>query len=117
MTDILAPILGEVLAQWFTWAAANGGLIVLGPVLIEFLKQTERFPWLTAHSDTANRVWSAVFAIASTVGIGYAYDAQGGTFTLTGVSPQGLGRFLVEAGVRFGGQEAFYRYALKAVRR
>ena len=117
MTDILAPILGEVIAQWFTWAAANGGLLALGPVLIELAKRSERFPWLSAHSDVANRVWSALFAIGSTVGIGYAYDQDAGTFTLTGVTPEGLARFLVEAGARFGGQEAFYRYVLKATRR
>lgn len=116
MTDILAPILGAVLAQWFSWAAANGGLMALGPVLIEALKRTDRFPWLNAHSDTAARVWSIGFAIASTVGIGYVYDQAAGTFTLTGVSPEGIGRFLVEAAVRFGGQEAFYRYLVKARR-
>ena len=90
--------------------------MALGPVLIEVLKRTDRFPWLTEHSDDAARVWSGVFAIASTVGIGYAYHQQAGTFTFTGVSPAGLGQFLVEAGTRFGGQEMFYRYIVKARR-
>lgn len=113
MTDILAPVLGAVLAQWFTWLAANGGLAVAGPLLIQALKRSERFPWLSEHSDTAARTWSAVFAIASTVGIGYAYDQQAGVLTVTGVSPDGIAAFLVEAGTRFGLQEAAYRWLVK----
>lgn len=113
MTDILTPVLGELLAQWFTWLAANGGLAVAGPMLIEALKRSERFPWLHTHSDTAARVWSVLFAVGSTVGIGYAYDQQAGVLTVTGVSPQGIAAFLVEAGTRFGGQEAFYRWVIK----
>lgn len=113
MTDILAPVLGHVLATWLTWLGANGGLAVAGPFLIEALKRSERFPWLTAHSDVAARVWSMGFAIATTVGIGYAYDQQAGVLTVTGVSPQGIAAFLVEAGTRFGGQEAFYRWVIK----
>jgi len=113
MTEILTPVLGELVAAWIAWLGANGGLAVAGPVAIELLKRSDRFPWLTEHSDVAARAWSMAFAIASTVGIGYAYDQQAGVLTVTGVSPQGIAAFLLEAATRFGGQEAVYRWLIK----
>lgn len=117
MTEILTPVLGQLVATWLTWLSANGGLAVAGPFVIELMKRSARFPWLDAHSDTAARVWSVAFAVASTVGISYAYDQQAGVLTVTGVSPEGLAAFLLEAGARFGGQEAAYRWLIKDRRR
>lgn len=111
--EILVAVFGQVLADWFTWGAANGGLLVAGPIVIQFLKQTDRFPFLNEHSDTASRIWSGCFAIASTVGIGYAYDQTAGVFMVTGVTPQGIVRFAGEAITRYGGQQLFYNHVVK----
>jgi hypothetical protein len=84
--------------------------------LLQWLKATERFPWITADTDKLNRRIS--FAVAFLMSLGFMVALQGsaqtgGTLTITlppiGALWSAVGRALAQSGL----QQVYYHVAVK----
>lgn len=81
--------------------------------LIQWLKNTNKIPWVSASTDKLNRVLSVILAALATVGVNVQFDQAAGSLLITGLSlttALTLGWKLVE---QFVFQELIYRGAAK----
>lgn len=83
---------------------------------IEMLKRAGWFPWLSQHSDTANRIVSWILALVSSAGLKFASSGsigEGGTITIAfpavGEIVDGVLHFAGQGGL----QEGLYRALVK----
>lgn len=86
-------------------------LSAIAVVVMQWLKKSSWFPWLTAQSDAANKIVAAFFAAAAAVGIHYTYDASTATLTFTGISFAALGHALWHWLQSYAVQETIYKGA------
>ena len=54
--------------------------------LVQMLKKWRDIPWMTARTDSINRVVGAVMAFFASVGIAFSFDAEAGTLLITGLT-------------------------------
>ena len=94
----------------------QAGLAMAAVYLIQWLKGANWFPWLTRHTDLANKVVSFVLALFTAAGIEWHTTGTamtGGSITITypalSVVFTGVIRFITQIGL----QEGFYRNAVK----
>jgi hypothetical protein len=80
-------------------------------VVMQWLKKSSWFPWLTAESDKANKAVAAFMAAIAAIGIHYTYDASTATLTLTGISFAALGHGLWHWLQSYAVQETIYKGA------
>ena len=81
-------------------------------MIIQWLKASTHFPWLTENSDRFNRAASVLCAIVSAVVIHHVYDASAGTLTLV-LNINTIPHLAWGAIQQLAGQEIIYKAALK----
>lgn len=86
---------------------------VIVSYVIEWLKTSNRVPWLHDYSDRLNRIVSAVLAIVASLGIQYTYDATTGTLVLSGLTLSSLVPVAWEAIKQFVANEVAYKVVVK----
>lgn len=72
----------EILSQ-FTSAA----VVVY---VLQLIKRSTWFPWLTIETKKANRIVAALGAAASALGVHFAFDMQAGSLLITGLTVTGV---------------------------
>jgi hypothetical protein len=83
---------------------------------IQLLKNSKRFPWLQAETDTINRTVSLVVAFLTAAGIKFALDGtfdHGWVFTVQVPSIGAVLDTLVHFTTQFGMQEVIYKSTKK----
>ena len=73
MDQLLTQLVAGGISQLFAWLASVGGLAAAVPLLLEAAKRWDKFPVLTMHSDTINRVVSVLAAVLASNGISYTF--------------------------------------------
>lgn len=58
--------------------------------VVEWLKSTQWFPWLTADTKNLNRAVNCVAAALVAIGINWSFDSTAGTLVITGLTEQAL---------------------------
>jgi hypothetical protein len=105
-TVISHPGSHNVLADQITLAG-------LSVVFIQWLKNRSWFPWITAHTDQANRYLSAFLAAVVAVGITWTWNPEAHSLTISNLSLS----MIVPAGYAWVKQFVFneltYRVAAK----
>lgn len=93
------------------------GAATVAVFLLEWLKKQPWFTWLSEESTKrVKTIFAAVFAVASVVGIGYVWNPDAGTLTITGLTLAGLVTGLVTFLWTFAKQYAFQKIAYKVVK-
>lgn len=110
---LLAPLLGQALAQGLTAILGDGFFAVGAPLLIRAIQRSDRFPWFDEYSGKALKVCAAIAAAATAAGIKSALDIGAGTFVVSGITTTGLGLFAAEVMKQLGLQEVAYQWLLK----
>jgi hypothetical protein len=80
---------------------------ILCAYVIEVLKQSKLFPWLTAESRTLNRWLGIVIALGVSLGISAHYDGSQGSLLIGGLNPGDL----MHNGLHALGQWAVQQYS------
>lgn len=94
------------------------GLIVVAlPFILEWLKKSAWFPWLTAKSDGVVRFWSAFVAAASSWGVTIQSDWTVGHHAIEGLTAWVLLELALRFVLQFVGQEGIYRWLVKPMAR
>lgn len=88
----------------FAWGAAK---------FIQFLKWTRWFPWLSAQTETANRVFAMVMALLVAVGIHFKFDPEAGTLLIDGLTYAGITTGIQEYLKQWMLQEVAYQKLIK----
>lgn len=95
----------------------NQGAAAVATVhLIESLKLSTRFPWLTRDTDALNRVVSFGVAFMTAVGFTFAMTGsfhEGGSLTITFPSMAKIGMGVAHALLQSGAQQLYYKNAVK----
>ena len=85
--------------------------------LIQYLKNSDRFPWLRVDTDILSRVVSVLLGTASASGILIAYGWSGETSTFTfsasGLTLEHVAKFVWQIATSVTIQELVYRGAVK----
>jgi hypothetical protein len=87
-------------------------IAALASKVIQMLKMSDRFPWVSQHTKAANRALSMLIAVATSAGFAVAWSGSieaGGVLTIGVPSLQGIVEFAYHAGYSFIAQEASYR--------
>lgn len=113
MDQLLTQLVAGGISQLFAWLASVGGLAAAVPLLLEAAKRWDKFPVLTMHSDTINRVVSVLAAVLASNGISYTFGGATGELVVNGLTPLGLARVVMAVATQFGLQELVYRKLLK----
>ena len=90
---------------------AQGEIGIMIVWLIQWLKRLPWFPWVAERTAAANRLISAVLALASASLIHYSWDSTEGTLVITGLTLANTVHFLFAAAGQFCGQEVLYQMA------
>jgi len=88
-------------------------LSAVAVVVMQWLKNAQWFPWLTAESSKLQNAFAAFSAALVAVGIHYSYDATAGTLTIVGISWASLGHGLWHWLQSYAFQEVIYKGAIK----
>jgi hypothetical protein len=78
-------------------------------VVLQWLKRSPWFPWLTDRTEKAKHVAAVLGAAATAVGVHYTYDASIGTLTITGVTLAGIGHGAWHWLQSYAFQESLYK--------
>jgi hypothetical protein len=92
------------------------GVSVAVVYLIQLLKNSSWFPWISQHTDQLNRWISVVAAFATSVGFQFAFTgsaATGGTLIIQVPALTVVLSVLLHSLGQVGIQESFYRTAVK----
>jgi hypothetical protein len=92
------------------------GVSVAVVYLIQLLKSSPWFPWITQHTDQLNRWISVIAAFATSVGFQFAFTgsaAAGGTLVVQIPALTVILSVLLHSLGQVGIQESFYRAAVK----
>lgn len=84
--------------------------------ILELIKRWSKIPWVSANTSKANRLVSVVMAVASGIGITFAWHGSfidGGQLIITVPSAADLLHLAYNIVFAAGAQEAFYRSAVK----
>lgn len=113
---LLAPLVGQALAQVLT-SILGGGFFAVGvPWLIEVAKRSNRFPWLDEYSSRAVKISAGVAGALAAAGISSALNIEAGTFVVSGITAPALGKFAMLVMQQLGLQEVAYQWLLKRAR-
>ena len=112
---LLQILIENGITEGLAWLASIGGLAAAVPLLVEFAKRSDRFPWLDQNTDTVNRTVSVLIAIVSANGISYAYDGATGDLVFTGLTAATLAKIITAIATQFGLQELMYRQVVKRI--
>lgn len=96
----------------------QGGIGVIFVYILQYLKNSTHFPWLTQNTPRLNRWVGMVIALGTSLGVKYAATAaSGGGYHVVLDIPnlQALGDALIHAAAQFAGQQVLYHTAVKAV--
>lgn len=116
LESLLAPLLGNVLAQGLTAILGDGFFAVGVPLILRWMTNSGRFPWIDAYSTRVLKISTAVAAALAAAGIKTALDIGAGTFVVSGITTTGLGLFAAEVVKQLGLQELAYQWFLKSRR-
>jgi len=94
---ILAPLVGQALAQVLTQLFTGGFFAVGVPWLIEVVKKSDRFPAFDEYSSRAAKVAAGV----------------AGALAAAGITVAGLGKFALLVVQQLGLQEVAYQWLIK----
>lgn len=85
----------------------TGAMIVY---ILEWLKRSRWFPWISDHQKTLQRVLSAGAAVVVAVGINWNYDPamEGGTLVIHGLNAQTVLAAVYEFLKQFMAQQVIY---------
>jgi hypothetical protein len=92
------------------------GVSVAVVYLIQLLKSSPWFPWITQHTDQLNRWISVIAAFATSVGFQFAFTGSavaGGTLVVQIPALTVILSVLLHSLGQVGIQESFYRAAVK----
>ena len=116
LDSLLAPLVGNALAQVLT-AVLGGGFFAVGvPWLIEVAKRSDRFPMLDEYSSRAMKITAGIAGALAAAGISSALDIEAGTFVVSGITAPALGKFAMLVVQQLGLQELAYQWLLKRAR-
>lgn len=110
ISPMLAPMLGQAIAQGLTQLLGDGLFAVGIPWLLMLLERTERFPALTQHSSRIRKICAAVVGALTAAGIKSSLDIGAGTFVISGITTTGLGLFAAEVVKQLSLQELAYQW-------
>lgn len=101
----------------FQTLTANAGLVVIVAHFIEHLKRSRWFPLLDPYTDSLNKLFAMVCAVATAVGMQLTFTTAGdhATVALSGI-PVTLGAALqmaVHVAANYGGIKAYYHATMK----
>lgn len=97
----------------FNPVSVQGGIAILTPYILEWLKRTPFVPFLNDINVWRVRLLSMVTAVTTSVGISFSYDASLGQLIVTGLTFGAVLQLLFQAAVQFKVQETVYRAAIK----
>ena len=116
LDSLLAPLIGQALAQILTLVCGQGVFAVGIPLLLEWAKKSERVPWLDQYSGQVAKVCAAIAGALAAAGIQSSLDLAAGTFVISGLTTSGLGKFGVLVMQQLGLQELAYQWLIKSKR-
>jgi hypothetical protein len=86
------------------------GLVVWA---LQWLKNTNKFPWVNENTAALNRILAALLAAASAVGITYTYEPTAGVLAFTGLTAPAVLAFVWKVLTSVVLQEVIYRSTVK----
>jgi hypothetical protein len=116
LDSLLAPLLGQALAQVLSLLLSNGFFAVGVPLLLEWAKKSNKVPWLDEYSGRIVKISLGVAGALAAAGIQSSLDLTAGTFVISGLTQQGLGLFAVQVVQQLGLQELAYQWLIKGRR-
>ena len=82
--------------------------------ILEMLKRSTWFPWITHQTAVLNRVAGIVIAGVSALGVHVVFSADAGTLTITGLTASGILATLGNWLKQWAMQQFAYRSAVKS---
>src|SRR5215471_19418753 len=75
-----------------TFVLGSGGAAVVSALVIQWLKKSNWFTFLSteAHSQNANLIFSIVVALFTSLGLSYTYNAHTGQLIVNGLVPANM---------------------------
>jgi hypothetical protein len=92
--------------------ALHAKLMLAVPYVLEWLKKSKYFPWLTQETKVLNRWVSGCAALVTTLGISYTYSADAGQLIITGLTVSGVLHGMLEWLGQFAAQQFIYDSAI-----
>jgi hypothetical protein len=86
-------------------------LSAVSVVVMQWIKGSKLFPFITATTDKLNKVVAAVLAGVTAIGVHYTYDATTATLTVVGLSWAALGHAAWHWLQSYAFQETIYKGA------
>lgn len=114
METLLAPFIGNALATLLTIVLGEGLFAYGVPRILQWMEQSQRFPWLSEYSGRALKISAAITGAAAAAGIKSALDLDAGTFVISGITTSALGHFALDVMRQLGLQELAYQWFLKS---
>jgi hypothetical protein len=99
-----------------TELGSQAGVSVILVYLLQWLKGSPWFPWLTARTDTINRTLAIVIAFLTSVGFQINMTGNwtsGGTLIIQIPAATAIFSVILHSAAQVGMQEGFYRMAVK----
>jgi hypothetical protein len=88
----------------------SGAIIaIVSSELLQIIKGARWFPWLTAETQTLNRIVSGLIAFAAGLGISTHYDPQTGVLTISGLLSSGV----LHGFAQWAQAQVYYRLVVK----
>jgi prenyltransferase beta subunit len=90
----------------------QAGLAASAVYLIQWLKGANWFPWLSEHTELANRVVASVLAVMSALGIQWTVEGNmntGGTLTVTLPAISAIINAAIHIVTQLALQQSFYK--------
>ena len=84
-------------------------IAVISTLVLQWLKKSRWFPWLTVESQKLNRIAGVVIAFAASIGVVATFDHTAGVLTITGLTLAGLGHGIARFIQQWSYQQAAYR--------
>jgi len=110
---MLESVLGPALANVLQLVLGDGLFAVGIPLLIEWAKRSNRFPWIDEYSRKALKVSAAVAGALVAAGIKATLDLEAGTYVVEGLTTTNLGTFAAEVVQQLGAQELAYAWLIR----
>lgn len=87
-------------------------LALIVPFILQWVKRSNSFKWITLESGRLNTIVAATIATLGGLGIAFAFNADTGTLTITGLSIAGIWNGLQHVILQFMMQHTVYRLAI-----
>lgn len=92
--DAASQVVNTTVTSQFAGAAAIG-------YLLNWLKESDRIPWISAHTKWLNRILVGVLSFITAIGVHYTFDPAAGTLIIGGLHASTIGHGLLDWGTQW----------------